>query len=195
VAPENEKNAPVDTVCDDARAEKMSELEILQQSLEDKKKLADEYYNQLLRLRAEFENFRRRSDKEKQDHVAWGKEGILMKQVSLMDVLDQALVSSRVSPNIESIIKGIELIRLEFARILVSEGVTEIEALGKPFDPAQHDAIDHVDSDADDGTVLAVLQKGYRMNGRVIRPARVQVARKTAETAKTPETPETLTEQ
>jgi molecular chaperone GrpE len=175
---ENKENGQA--IYDTAREEKVSELGILQQSLEEKKKQADEYYDQLLRLKAEFENYRKRTEKEKQIHLMWGKEGILLKQMGLLDVIEQALHSARTSDNIESIQQGLGLIVNEFSRMLNSEGVTEIESRGKKFDPSLHEAVEQVESDEPDGTITDVLQKGYSMNGRVIRPARVKVAKKAA---------------
>ena len=83
----------IEEMYDAGREEKVSELEILQQSLEDKKKQAEAYYDQLLRLKAEFENFRQRSEKEKSRQRLWGKEEVLLKQISLFDVIEQAYSS------------------------------------------------------------------------------------------------------
>ncbi len=162
-------------ISDDARDVKLTELEILRQSLEEKKKLADGYYEQLLRLRAEFDNFRRRSDKEKQTHLQWGKEEMLLKQIDLLDVLAQACRSARDSDNVESIRKGVEMIYAEFEKMLKSEGVTEIGAPGEDFDPELHEAVEKVEGPQPDNTILEVVQKGYMYNSRVIRPAKVKV--------------------
>lgn len=160
---------------EDARNEKLSELEILKQSFDEKKKEAQEYYDQLVRLKADFENFRRRSEKEKKDYLDWGKEKILLKQVSIDDVLQQALKSAKTGNNIESIVVGLEMISKEFAKMLKEEGVEEIHC--EKFDPNFCEAIDQVESDEEDGTVLEVYQKGYKMNGKLIRPAKVRVAK------------------
>jgi molecular chaperone GrpE len=165
-----------DTITAAAREEKVSELEILQQSLEEKKRQAEDYYDQLVRLRAEFDNFRKRSEREKQNHLAWGKEEMLLKQIGLLDVLEHAANSARSSTNIESIRQGLDLIKREFAKMLTSEGVKEIESEGKKFDPAVHEAIERVASPEQEGTIIGVMQKGYMLNGRVVRPARVKVA-------------------
>ena len=109
------------------REEKVSELEILKQSVEEKKKLAEGYYDQLLRLKAEFENYRNRTEKEKQTHRLWGKEEILLKQINLYDVLEQAYNSIKTNASTESIQKGLELIKIEFSKMLSGEGITEIE--------------------------------------------------------------------
>ncbi len=167
-----------ETISQTARDEKLSELDILQQSLEEKKKQAESYYDQLLRLKAEFENYRRRSEKEKQSHLMWGKEEILMKQIGLLDVLQQAAKSAQSCTNIESIRKGLDLITQEFVKMLCSEGVAETNPLGKKFDPSTDEAVERVASDQEEGTVVDVAQKGYTFNGRVIRPAKVKVAKK-----------------
>lgn len=160
---------------DDARDQKISELEILKQSFDEKKKQADEYYDQLVRLKADFENYRRRSEKEKKDYLDWGKEKILLKQISIDDVLQQALKSAKTGNNIESIVIGLEMISKEFTKMLKEEGVEEIQC--EKFDPNVCEALDQVESDEKDGTVLEVYQKGYKMNGKLIRPAKVKVAK------------------
>lgn len=176
---EQAKEEDSQVISDTARDEKVSELAILKQSLEEKQKQAEDYYDQLVRLKAEFENFRKRSEREKQNHLMWGKEDVLLKQIGLLDVLEQAGRSAQTSNNIESIRTGIELITQEFAKMLSSEGVTVIESAGKKFDPSLHEAVEQVASDQPDGTILEALQKGYMLNGRVIRAARVKVAKHT----------------
>ncbi|OEG70207.1 hypothetical protein ATZ36_05635, partial [Candidatus Endomicrobiellum trichonymphae] len=116
-----------------ARDEKICELEILKQSIEEKKKQVQDYYDQLLRLKADFENYRRRSEKEKKDYLEWGKEKILIKQISIDDVLRQALKSAESGNNIESIVLGLEMISKEFSKMMKEEGVEEIEC--DKFDP------------------------------------------------------------
>jgi molecular chaperone GrpE len=158
-----------------ARDEKISELEILRQSIEEKKKKAQDYYDQLLRLKADFENYRRRSEKEKKDYLEWGKEKILIKQISIDDVLRQALKSAKSGNNIESIVLGLEMISKEFSKMLKEEGVEEIEC--DKFDPNICEALEYVESDEEDGKILEVYQKGYKMNGKLIKAARVKVAK------------------
>lgn len=161
--------------CDEARNEKISELEILKQSFDEQKTLAQSYYDQLVRLKADFENFRRRSEKEKKDYLDWGKEKILIKQIAIGDVLQHALKSAKSGNNIESIIVGLDMISKEFAKMLKEEGVEEIQC--ESFDPNVCEALDYVGSDKEDGKVLEVYQKGYKMNGKLIRTAKVKVAK------------------
>jgi molecular chaperone GrpE len=160
---------------DDARDEKVAELEILKQSVDEQKALAQDYYDQLVRLKADFDNFRRRSEKEKKDYLDWGKEKILIKQIAIDDVLQHALKSAKAENNIESIIVGLDMISKEFAKMLKEEGVEEIQC--EKFDPNMCEALDYVESDEEDGKVLEVYQKGYKMNTKLIRTAKVKVAK------------------
>ena len=171
-----------EAVSDIARAEKVSELEILQQSLEEKKRLADGYYRQLLQLKADFENYRKRAEKEKHNHLLWGKEEILLKQIRLLDVMEQARATAVDGANLESIKTGMNLILQEFKKILSEEGVVEMECRDVMFDPALHEAVEQIESGRPEGTIIEVIQKGYQIGNRMVRPARVKVskAKKTA---------------
>ncbi|MDR2351351.1 MAG: nucleotide exchange factor GrpE [Endomicrobium sp.] len=160
---------------EDARDEKVVELEILKQSVDEQKVLAQDYYDQLVRLKADFDNFRRRSEKEKKDYLDWGKEKILVKQIAIDDVLQHALKSAKAGNNIESIIVGLDMISKEFTKMLKEEGVEEIQC--EKFDPNMCEALDYVESDEEDGKVLDVYQKGYKMNGKLIRTVKVKVAK------------------
>ena len=178
---EKEKDTVKEQSCDCediARDEKISELEILKQSFDDKKKEAEDYFSQLVSLKADFENFRRRSEKEKKDYLDWGKEKILLKQIAIDDVLQHALKSAKEGNNIESIVVGLEMIGKEFSKMLKEEGVEEIVC--EKFDPNVCEALDYVDSDEEDGAVLGVYQKGYKMNGKLVRAAKVKVAKNQA---------------
>ncbi|MDR1418332.1 MAG: nucleotide exchange factor GrpE [Endomicrobium sp.] len=155
--------------------EKILELEILKQSVDEQKALAQNYYDQLIRLKADFENYRRRSEKEKKDYLDWGKEKILIKQIDIDDILQQALKSAKAGNNMESIVVGLDMISKEFSKMLKEEGVEEISC--EKFDPNICEALDIVESDQEDGKVLEVYQKGYKMNGKLIRIAKVKVAK------------------
>jgi len=160
-----------------ARDVKLSELEILQQSFEEKKKEAETLYDQLVRLQADFANYRRRAEEEKKQYLQWGKEKILLKQIFIDDILEQALKSAKKGDDIKSIITGLEMVNKEFAKMLKEEGVEEIKC--KKFDPNLCEALDTVETeDEEDGKVLEVYQKGYTMNGSLMRTAKVRVSKK-----------------
>jgi molecular chaperone GrpE len=164
-------------ILETAREEKLSELEILKQSVESAKKEAADYYEQLLRLKAEFENFRKRSEKEKQSFLDYGREKILSKQVAIYDVLEAALKSAKTSNNIESLLTGLELISKEFVKMLQEEGVKEIELKDNKFNPDFCEALDHEECDAENDTILNIYQKGYTLGGKLLRTAKVKVAK------------------
>lgn len=156
--------------------EKLAELEILQQSHDDQKKRADDYYDQLLRLKAEFENYRKRVEKEKIEARAWGKQDVMMPLLSLVDVFEQAMAQVENAKEVKQVAVGLEFLHKNFSNFLKSEGLQPLVVVGKPMDPNLAEAVEQVEADeAQVGQVLAELQKGYRLNGRVIRHARVRV--------------------
>ena len=165
-------------ILDTAREEKVSELEIMSQSLVEEKKKTNELSDQLLRLKAEFENFRKRNEKEKHALIAWGKEDILLKQLDLLFVIEQACKSVDGASDLESIKTGLKLILSEFQKMLKVEGVKTIDALGKQFDLNLHDAVEQIeDNKAKDGSIVEVLQDGYKIGEKVIKHAKVKVAK------------------
>lgn len=172
---ENEVKKEEDVVHKEVVEEKLNELSILKESFDKQKKMADDYYDQLLRLKAEFENYRRRSEKEKIEYLNLGKEKILLKQIFIDDVLEAAIKSAKQGNNIKSIIVGLDMVAKEFSKMLKEEGVEEIKC--EKFDPNICEALDQVESQKEEGTILEVYQKGYKMNGKLIRPLKVKVAK------------------
>jgi molecular chaperone GrpE len=163
---------------DIARQEKLSELDILKQSLEEKQKQADEYKAEYLRSVAEYQTLRNRIEKEKGEYINFGKAKILERQIGIYDVFEQAMISVRAGQDLKSIKVGLEMIYSEFSKMLKEEGVEKIECLNKKFDHNVCEALDQVETDeAEEGTVLAVYQNGYKLNGKLMRPARVKVAK------------------
>ncbi len=156
--------------------EKVAELSILQQSVEDQKAKAAEYFDQLLRLRAEFDNYRKRVEKEKIEARHWGKQDVLMPLLSLVDVFEQAMAQAQNATDVKQVSVGLEFLHKNFSSFLKSEGLSPLELVGKPLDPHVAEVMEQVEVDGDQvGNVLAEIQKGYRFQDRVIRPARVRV--------------------
>ncbi len=167
---------------DIARDEKLSELDILKQSLQEKQKQADEYKADYLRSVAEYQTLRNRIEKEKGEYINYGKSKILERQIGIYDVFEQAMVSVRAGQDLKSIKVGLEMIYSEFSKMLKEEGVEKIDCLNKKFDHNVCEALDQVETDeAEEGTVLAVYQNGYKLNGKLMRPARVKVSKKKSE--------------
>jgi molecular chaperone GrpE len=145
--------------------------------------LADELAKseeRLVRLQADFENFRRRALSERHDIYQYGHENLVKDLLLTVDNLDRAIGHARESEDgdLEGFLQGIELVQREFLGILENHAVKEVEAQGEMFDPALHEAMAQVpDGDVPPNTVKEVLQKGYQLRERLLRPARVLVAK------------------
>lgn len=150
-----------------------------------------EYYDQLLRLKADFENYRKRVEKEKPELVKWGKAELLAKLLPLYDLLLQAhlhIAKAQESPEGLSpaqageLMRGLEMIFKEFSRTFEGEGIRPMETVGKPYDPMSAEIMGMVETGEDrDGLVVDELQKGFYYGEKVLRPARVRIGRKKAE--------------
>jgi len=137
--------------------------------------------DRLLRLQAEFENFRKRALRERQEALQYGSQNLFKDLLSVVDNLARAIDHARQSGggDLEGLLQGVELVRRELESVLSKNHVREVEALGKVFNPAQHEAMAQIPSaTAEPNTVVEVLQKGYQLRDRLMRPARVIVARK-----------------
>ena len=127
-----------------------------------------------LRLCAEYDNFRKRSQKERESLYADIKADTLLKFLPVYDNLERALATPTAD---EAYRKGVEMTMVQFNQTLEKLGITEIEALGKPFDPNVHNAVMHVEDESfGENEVVEVFQKGFRLNDKVIRFAMVKVA-------------------
>jgi molecular chaperone GrpE len=140
-----------------------------------------------VRLLADFDNFRRRANKERQDLVTYGHENLVKDLLSTVDNLDRAIEHAQQSDggNLASLLQGVELVQRELYAVLAQHEVRVIEAEGRPFDPSLHEAMAQVPDDSvPANTVIEVLQKGYQLRDRLLRPARVVVAKPTTDEEK-----------
>ena len=139
-----------------------------------------ELKDRYLRLAAEFDNFRRRNLKERQDLHNYANESLVKELLPVVDNLERAVVHGRKEEqrtDSENLLQGVELTYRSLVQILERFGVVEIEAEGKPFDPQVHEAVRRVaTNEHPPGTVLEVYQKGYLLKDRLLRPAMVAVA-------------------
>ncbi|MDR1601998.1 MAG: nucleotide exchange factor GrpE [Tannerella sp.] len=166
-----EKELPADNVADetvvpsDEKNENSIELKYAE--------LNDSY----LRLMAEFDNYRKRTLREKADLIKSGGESVLTNLLPVIDDFERAISNSKNTEDIEAIVQGIELIYSKFTIFLSQQGVKAIEAVGKPFDTELFEAIATIPAPSDDrkGTVLDCVQTGYVLNEKVIRHAKVVV--------------------
>ena len=146
--------------------------------LESIRKERAEYLDHLQRLKAEFDNYRKRSLKEQTRAMEMAAEPFVRKLLEVLDEFDLALMAAERAPEFERFLHGVELVYAKLLEILRSEGLERIEAEGKPFDPERHEALMQSGDSEGEPFVADVLRQGYAMKGRVIRPAGVKVVRR-----------------
>ena len=130
--------------------------------------------DRLLRLAADFENYKKRAARERQEYVQLANERLIGELIPILDDLERALSSAEQHEEAQ-LEEGVRLVHRSLAALLERHGVSPIETDGK-FDPHVHEALLSQPSDAEEGSVIDVVQKGYRLGDRVVRPARVVVA-------------------
>ena len=139
----------------------------------------EEWKSSYTRKLAEFQNFTKRKENEVAEMRKYASEGIIVKLLDNIDNLERAVDASKESQNFDSLIEGVNMILNNLKNLLTEEGVEEIEAAGKEYDPYEHKAmITENKEELDDNVVVQVFQKGYKMKGKVVRPAMVTVNKK-----------------
>jgi molecular chaperone GrpE len=154
---------------DGANAGKLEELEKEKATLQET----------VLRARAEFDNFRKRVARERDEANKRAGTDIISELLPVLDNFARAVEAAKNAGEAESVVSGVEMIHQQFRSALMSKGLEPIEALNKPFDPNFHEAVAvEARDDVEDNRVVAVLQDGFTLSGRLIRPAMVRVAKK-----------------
>lgn len=160
-----------------AAGDRLPEAESLQRELEALREENASLKDRLIRAMADFENYRRRMQREKEDLVVYANQKLIKDLLPVLDNLERALATPPTQGD-ERLREGVELTARSFRDLLAREGVTPVEALGQPFDPNVHEAVMTEESpEHEDGIILAELLKGYRMGDRVIRPSMVKVCK------------------
>jgi len=153
---------------------RISELE---HALAEEKKLSEEYLTRLKYTQADLENLRKRFDREMNEVKAHCNERLLIDLLEIVDELEMATKSSRSLNSPNALVQGVEMTLQKVRKTLKNEGVSPIDCLGKPFDPAKHDAVAKMEkNDAKECTVVEEVRKGYVMKEKVIRPSVVKIA-------------------
>lgn len=136
-----------------------------------------EMRNEMLRLRADVENVRRRLNKEKQDAIVFANQRLIKALIPVFDNLDRALKAP--DTNVESLKEGVRMTAKQFEAVLDKENVEPIIAVGEPFDPEVHEVLAQIEShEHPENTVVEEYVRGYKMNGRMVLPAKVAIAKK-----------------
>jgi molecular chaperone GrpE len=142
---------------------------------------AEEHWDRLLRTTADFDNFKKRAAREKQDALRYGNEALIQKLLPILDNFDMALAAAQTSPadpSSQSVQTGIAMIHQQLRNILLEAGLEELEASGQKFDPNWHEAVSQQETaDVPEGQVLQQVRKGYKLRDRLLRPASVVVAK------------------
>ncbi|ACX64021.1 nucleotide exchange factor GrpE [Paenibacillus sp. Y412MC10] len=163
-----EQEIPVTESADEAAGS--AELEKLQAELQ-------EQQQRTLRVQADFDNFRRRTQKEKEDLGKYASSKLITELLPVIDNFERALQASEENPEFESFSKGVNMIFRQLESVLATEGLSAMKSVGEPFNPEYHQAIMQVESDEyEEGIVVEEVQKGYMLKDKVLRPAMVKVS-------------------
>jgi len=152
-----------------------AELKVLREELSKK----DDYQDVALRLQAEFDNFRKRSAKERQEFIKYANEGLILELVGMLDNFERSIKAADQKQDFKLLHQGVDMISKQLHKLLQEKGLKRIECVGGKFDPVRHEAIEVVESDdpTKEAEVLEELQAGYMLNDHVLRPAMVKVAK------------------
>ena len=168
---------------EESKVEENKELTPMEQLQEQIRLKDEEIANQkdtFLREKAELENFKKRLTKEKDDFVQFANERLLQELIQIEDNLERALEVPNAT--LESLKEGVEMIQKQFSTFLKNQKVEPIEAIGKAFDPTLHEVLNQQESEEhEENTVIEEYSKGYTLNGRILRPAKVVISKKPAE--------------
>ena len=156
-------------------------VEISKDELDDLRKRAgadSEYHEKMIRTMADMENLRKRMDREKKDYINYANQELISGLLPVMDNFDRALQSVERTDQSAPYLQGVEMIYKQLEDVLKQQGLDEIKALGEPFDPHLHEAVQTEETDRyPEDTILEVILKGYLFRGKLLRPAVVKVSR------------------
>ena len=160
------------------KEDKGKEVEELKKKLEEKEKEAKENYDRLLRTAADFENYKKRTAKEKEEWTKFANEDLIKGILPFIDNLERAVNHAQKVTDTGVLIEGIRLTLQQLLQTLNKFGLSSFESIGKPFDPAMHEAMLVVETDQyEPNQVIEEFQKGYLLNDRLLRPATVSVSK------------------
>ena len=164
------------------------EIEELKKKLEEKEKEAKENYDRLLRTAADFENYKKRAAREKEDWTKFANEDLIRAILPFIDNLERAVNHAQKIADTGVLVEGVRLTLQQLLQTLNKFGLSSFESVGKPFDPAMHEAMLVVETDKHEpNQVVEEFQKGYLLNDRLLRPATVSVSKPSEKEVRTSE--------
>ena len=184
-----DEDAGEDEATDEDEADATDEAEVLDEAEDDEEALiaadlararaeAESYLDDLRRLQADFDNYRKRTLREQTARAASASQALVTRLLPVLDNFELAVSAAEQSRDFDRMLKGVEMVFGELREVLESEGLVRIEAEGKPFDPERHEAVIAVEEeDTEPGMVVDIVRAGYELRGKVLRPAMVKVAK------------------
>jgi molecular chaperone GrpE len=163
---------------EEAEAEIEPEEDMIVADLARTRAEAESYLDDLRRLQADFDNYRKRTLREQTARAAAASQALVARLLPVLDNFELAVSAAEQSREFDRMLKGVEMVFGELREVLEGEGLVRIEAEGKPFDPERHEAVIAVEQeDTAPGTVVDIVRNGYELRGKVLRPAMVKVAK------------------
>lgn len=148
----------------------------VEEELQKEREKSEDYLRRLQYLQADFENYRKRAEREMGEVKRYGNERLLSDLLVVVDELELGLEKAREGDNSPALVEGISMVLKRFQGLLAKEGVIRIEGVGSKFDPSLHEAALKVPSEKEEGTIIEEIRSGYTLKGRVLRPSIVKVA-------------------
>ena len=144
-------------------------------SLKEEKQRSADYLNRLKYLQADFENLKKRQDRQLEELRKFSNERLILELLGIIDELEAAVQESKQIQSVEALLKGVEMTLKKAKKALELENVSPIECIGQVFDPSKHEVIARIESE-EEGKIIEEIRKGYTMKGKVIRPSIVKIA-------------------
>jgi len=149
------------------------------EALKSKAQERDVFYDQYVRAHAEFDNARKRLEKERSDALKYANESMLLDFLPIIDNLEIAEKHIKEAKDFKAVQEGVDMIQVQIQQFLKDIGIERVKALGERFDPHLHDPVEIEETkDGEDGIVIGELKPGYRFNGRLLRPASVKIVKR-----------------
>jgi len=177
-APAVDENKPSANTTESATLNQPDELAKLRQYLKVKEEEAKENYERYLRQVAELENFKKRTNREREEAIRFANETLVKDLLPIVDNLERAVMHSKDGANGKTLVEGIEMVLRGLFDVLAKHGVVQVSAVGQPFDPEKHEAMAQVEVETHKpNTIVEEYHKGYMFRDRLLRPALVSVAK------------------
>jgi molecular chaperone GrpE len=171
----------MDEVTDEITSDQETQIMDLKQQVEAEKKRSEETLSQLCYLQADFDNLRKRCDRQIQQVSQYSNERIVIQLLEVVDELELAVKTAQTSTSAQTLVEGVQMTLNRLRKVLEQEGISAIECESKPFDPSKHNAIAAIEQDGvETCVVVEEVRKGYIMKDKIVRPSIVKVAVKPA---------------